>query len=327
MGTIVEAKENIQSDFRIVTEIGIESAKNQDQMPYQFSSILSADFDAKENIYVLDYKESCIKVFDKTGKFLFKFLKPGQGPDEALNPLRIRINAKTNHLYVLHQNGHNIKEFDVNGKFVRSHPLPGQMFGDFIFLEENLILYIDNKKYNEEVGNNLKIINLDSHRIIKEFAQTKTDYFIGYQKVAVLDRNIWTCPSDLMRIEAYDLISNAKIKTIDLPGKHTPFNIIHFGDRIQKWRVYNYAQPFILGGDLFIFITRQFFPKVINMFDSPLKREIFIYKLKGDQILEINGLPSSLDFLPDILVCKNKKILISSSGYDLYPHIKVFEIR
>jgi hypothetical protein len=327
-GSFVEARETIQSDFRIVTEIGIESAKNQQQMPYQFSSILSADIDTNENIYVLDYKESCIKVFDKTGKFLFKFLKPGQGPDEVLNPLRIRINTKTNRLYVLHQNGFNIKEFDINGKFIQSHPLPGQMFGDFIFLEENRILFVDNKKYGEEIGNNLKVINLDSHRIIKEFARIKNDYFISYQTVAILGRSIWTCPSDLMRIEAYDLITNAKTKVIDLPVNYTPFGIIRWGDRIQKIRAYNYAQPFILAGDLYIFVTRQLFPKeVINMLDSPIKREIFIYKVMGDRIFEVNGLPTSLDLFPEILACRKKKILMSSSGYDLYPHIKVLEIR
>ena len=328
VGSTVEANDNIRLNFKIVTEIGIESAKKQEQLPYQFSSILSADFDSKEKIYLLDYKKTCIKVFDKTGKFLFKFLKPGQGPDEVLNPLRIKINPITNRLYVLHQNGFNIKEFDLNGKFVQSHPLPGQMFGDFIFLEEKRILVIDDKKYGEKVGNNLKMIDLDSHRIIKELGQIKADYFISYQTVAVLDRNIWTCPSDLMRIEAYDLISNTKIRTIDLPGPFIPFNIIRWGDRIQKMRVYNYAQPFILGGNLFIFITRQAFPKkVINMLDSPLKREILIYRLNGDQLSEIHGFPSSLDFFPEILACKGNKILISSSGYDLYPHIKVLEIQ
>ena len=45
-----------------------------------FSQTKAIQVDEEENIYVLDQKEVCIKVFDKNGKHLRTFGKKGQGP-------------------------------------------------------------------------------------------------------------------------------------------------------------------------------------------------------------------------------------------------------
>lgn len=65
-----------QTRFSVVSSIGIEAAKENKKKPYQFSSILSADCDSEGNLYVLDYKDVCLKIFDKTGNFLRKILGP-----------------------------------------------------------------------------------------------------------------------------------------------------------------------------------------------------------------------------------------------------------
>jgi hypothetical protein len=315
-----------QSRFSVIASIGIETAQEEKEKPYQFSSILSADFDAEGKIYVLDYRDVCVKVFTKKGEFIRKFLKPGQGPDEVMNPYRIKINKAKKHVFVLHQNGFQIKEFDEAGNFVRSHPLPRQMYGYFDFIDENRLLFVDDRKYGEKAYHNFKIFNLDAHKIEKEFAPTTTDYFTSFQRIVIKDRTVWTCPGDLMVLEAFDLETGKKLKTIPLSEKYIPYNIFRSGN-IQKIRCWNYAEPFLLGEDLHVFVIRQSFAKEFSdMLDSPLERDVKLYRLAGARLVEDQGFPR-FDFFPEFLASWENKILISSSGYDLYPRLKVLEIR
>lgn len=56
---------------------------------YIFSSVRWLGVDDEENIVVYDGKEVCFKVFDKSGKFIRKFGKKGQGPGEIMSPMGI----------------------------------------------------------------------------------------------------------------------------------------------------------------------------------------------------------------------------------------------
>jgi len=60
---------------------------------FMFSQIRSVQVDEEENIYVLDSKEICIKVFDKNGKHIRTFGKKGQGPGEIQMPMRMYLVA------------------------------------------------------------------------------------------------------------------------------------------------------------------------------------------------------------------------------------------
>ncbi len=322
-----------QTRFSVVASIGIEAAKEEKEKPYQFSSILSVDCDFEGNIYVLDYKDVCVKVFDKSGKFLRKILGPGQGPDEIENPYRININRARKHILVLQKNGFQIKEFDDFGNFVGSHPLPGQMYGYFDFIDENRLLFVAGAKYGEKGYNNLKIFNLDTNKIERELAPTKRDYFTSFQRFVVKDGIVWTCPGDFMELEAYDLKTGARRKTIALPEKYISFRVFKWqrdGQGIQKLRVSNYAQPFLLGQKLYVFVTRQQFaqesPDTPSMLDRPLERAIKVYRFENDRLIEVTGFPS-FNFYVDFLTSWQNRILISSSFYDAFPRIIILEIQ
>ena len=53
---------------------------------YMFAEIRTIQVDDDQNIYVLDTKEICVKIFDKNGKCTRVFGKKGQGPGEWQNP-------------------------------------------------------------------------------------------------------------------------------------------------------------------------------------------------------------------------------------------------
>jgi hypothetical protein len=58
-----------------------------------FSEIRQLAVDGRENIYVLDSKESQVKVFAREGKYLRTIGRPGQGPGELDNPRSISISG------------------------------------------------------------------------------------------------------------------------------------------------------------------------------------------------------------------------------------------
>jgi hypothetical protein len=321
-----------QTRFSVVANIGIEEARSESDRPYQFSSILSADCDAEGNIYILDYKDACVRVFDKNGKYLRIILGPGQGPNEIENPYRIKIHRARKRVLVLHKNGFQIKEFDDLGNFVRSHSLPEQMYGYYDFVSENCLLFIASRKYGEKEFNNFKIFNLETQRIEREFAPTMSDYFTSFQRFLVKDGIVWTCPGGVMELEAYDLKTGVKRNAISLPEKHIPVQVLKWQRNeqgIQKLRLSNYAQPFLLGQQLYVIVTRQQFgqepPNSPNMLDRPLKRAIKVYQLENERLIEVPGFPF-FGFYDDFLTSWQNRIVISSSFYDAFPQIIILEI-
>jgi len=313
--------------FSVALTIGIETAADRTQEPYQFSSIGSADFDGQGNIYVFDSKDSCIKVFTKTGDFLRRFLRPGQGPDEIENGYGFTILRSNNHIFVLHQHGFQIKEFDGAGRFIRTHPLPEQVLNaGFALIDEKRLLYVARMKYGETRFNNLKMLSLETNKLIREFAPEDQDYFTGLQRVAVKDGIVWTCPGDLLRAEAYDPETGRKLKTLPLAEDYAPPQVIRWGESIQKFRLFNYARPFLIGDAIYFMVVRQSFTKKPeDMLDKPLEREVKVFRLAGDRLVEEKGFPE-FDFLPEFLAAWKNRLLVSSSGYDFYPRLKVIEV-
>jgi hypothetical protein len=81
---------------------------------YSFNGIMTLAVDAQGNIFVLDYKESHVKVFDKTGKYLRTIGRKGQGPGELDTPQDIAFERRSGDLNVLDSS--RITSFDPQGK-------------------------------------------------------------------------------------------------------------------------------------------------------------------------------------------------------------------
>jgi hypothetical protein len=180
---------------------------------------------------------------------------------------------------------------------------------------------------------NFKIFNLDTQKIEREFAPTTRDYFTSFQRFIVKDGIVWTCPGDFMELEAYYLKTGVKRKTIALPEKYIPFRVLKWqrgGQGIQKLRLSNYAQPFLLGQELYVFVTRQQFapesPNTPNTLDRPLERSVKVYRFENERLIEVPGFPS-FNFYVDFLASCQNRIVISSSFYDAFPQIVIVEIQ
>jgi hypothetical protein len=83
-----------------------------------FSELRSIQVDDQENIYALDMKETKIKVFDKSGKFLRSFGKKGKGPGEIELPIRMEMDREGN-IVIADMGNNKLIYFALDGKCIR----------------------------------------------------------------------------------------------------------------------------------------------------------------------------------------------------------------
>jgi hypothetical protein len=85
---------------------------------YMFSQTRSVQVDEEENIYVLDTKEACVKVFDKNGKHLRTFGERGQGPGELQYPFRMNLVAGKE-ILIFDSGNRRLSFYSLQGKCLR----------------------------------------------------------------------------------------------------------------------------------------------------------------------------------------------------------------
>jgi hypothetical protein len=91
-----------------------------------FGRVLTCVVDDEGSIFVLDQKDSHIKVFSATGQYLRTIGRKGQGPGELYMPMTLSLNRTTGELAVL-QLSRRMSYFKTDGAFLRQQPLADTM--------------------------------------------------------------------------------------------------------------------------------------------------------------------------------------------------------
>ncbi len=99
-----------------------EATLDMNSMPgdVYLGMVSDLDVDDRGNVYVLDYKNCDIKIFDGNGKFLKVIGRKGQGPGEFSRPSNIAVIG--DRLVVYDWGASNICELDLEGRFLKSIP-------------------------------------------------------------------------------------------------------------------------------------------------------------------------------------------------------------
>jgi hypothetical protein len=92
-----------------------------------FSEITDLAVDGDENVYILDWKEACCHVFDRTGRYLRTIGKKGQGPGEMQRPMSIFI-TQNNEIVVNDRGGRFLVFFGLDGQHQKSLSLAKMPF-------------------------------------------------------------------------------------------------------------------------------------------------------------------------------------------------------
>lgn len=108
--------------FNLEEELSIGETEGQEE--YMLSSPRSTAVDDEGNIYVLDLKESHIKVFNNEGIYQLTIGRRGQGPGEFQGPLGIQITAK-NEILVNNLNSSRLIYYSLKGEYLREDQVTG----------------------------------------------------------------------------------------------------------------------------------------------------------------------------------------------------------
>jgi len=92
-----------------------------------FSEIRTIEVDEDENIYVIDEKEVCVKIFNKNGKHIITFGKKGQGPWELQRPTRMHLFAGKE-IMIYDRANNRISYYSLDGKCLREMSTGKYMF-------------------------------------------------------------------------------------------------------------------------------------------------------------------------------------------------------
>ena len=122
---------------------------------YMFYNLRSIQVDDQENIYVLDWKEIKIKVFDKNGKLLRSFGQRGQGPGEMSMPSRMEI-SPGNNLIIDDLGNSKLIYYSLVGRFIKEIPT-GKYWSSISFkFDSEGYIYADTRSYGETMTSELK---------------------------------------------------------------------------------------------------------------------------------------------------------------------------
>jgi hypothetical protein len=102
--------------FVLEEELSIGEAEGRKE--YMFSRIRSIDADEHGRIYVLDRVEPQIRVFDKTGVYLYQVGNRGQGPGEIQNALYMQITPR-NEVMVYDGRVRRVNIYSLDGEYIK----------------------------------------------------------------------------------------------------------------------------------------------------------------------------------------------------------------
>lgn len=316
------AQSHIQ--LRVVARFGIQEAKTKEDQPFQFSSIRNIEIGQNGDIYVLDNKDSCVKVFDQNGKFLRKMFGPGKGPQEINGPYYLKINRFSGNVFIVQEYGFQIKEFDSSGHYLKSHRPPKQIFYDFEFLDAGRAAFIVDAEDKADLSR-LVSYNVEISRSERELGlYSVIGMSRAYQKLIFKDGILWTCPGDKMELLGFDIKKGGKTVALPIPEKYKESEIIR-GSNMQAVRIYNFGQPFLISDRLYVCVTHQEFPSGADRPWHPKSRRVALYMLENSALQKVGELPD-LGCFADIHAAWHNRLVVSSSGFDLFPEIIILEL-
>ena len=112
---LIQNVEPKYSDSEFITLEELHRIDTNEFEEYYIYRVRAMDVDSDTNLYILDYYESTVTVFNKSGKLLRAMGGKGQGPNELDQPYHLSINDEKMYIYL---NGQGMKILDLKGKYI-----------------------------------------------------------------------------------------------------------------------------------------------------------------------------------------------------------------
>jgi len=331
-------KQKVSYNIKTIATIGVEEAETPEMEPYQIASIRNVDCDSKGNLYVVESKTDCVKVFDQNGDFLRKMFRFGKGPREINHPAKLKFNRFSKTLFLANENGYSMKQFTLDGKFLKSILLPDPIHISYDFISPNELIYISESRYGSKDYYNFKVLDLQSGKINSHIVSfnlsDRPTAYNGLQRFVVKDDLLWTCTIDKPYLLAYDLSTRKQVKQLIIKDDYKENTITTGHSNGMTWEAvvgYNYIHPLLLNGELFaIWVSKNYRKKqsVNSKYNHDRIRypEIWkseLYRIKNDESVEKIANLEDCDHMRMETTYKNRIIF---SGYEPYLNIKIVEV-
>jgi hypothetical protein len=141
---------------------------------YMFSSLRDIAVDQAGNIYALDLRDSCIKVFDQTAKYVRTIGRHGQGPGELGGPFSMTLLPAQAEIFVHDVSNSKISVFNTSGAYLRQMPVRRSIIQIKVDTSENIYAWAADYGPGAEHGL-LKKMNPDMSRTIAEMVSQPVD--------------------------------------------------------------------------------------------------------------------------------------------------------
>jgi hypothetical protein len=153
--------------FRLEEELCIGESSSDD---YMFSEIVGIAVDGLSNIFVLDFKEANVKVFNDEGYYIRTTSKKGEGPGELSMPYTISITSG-NELMIQDVMNRRLSFFSFEGEFLKHIPTAKVNLGRCCLDPEGHIIGIIFGGDENQIQYNVKELDPDC-QVLKTFIST-----------------------------------------------------------------------------------------------------------------------------------------------------------
>jgi len=201
--------------------------------------------DQKENIYITDYQDKSIKVFDPRGEYILTIGRKGEGPGE-FSSIGYLAFLPDGRLMVMDLEARRISLFDSDGKYIESHHWAERPGGLIYATESTCLLTVytfegdnpleDMKLFVKEFdfqGNEISSFGefkIEESKILSEKREEATIHMVIYtpyspHSIFAADpvrQHLYHCVNDVYEIETFDREGKV-IRRSDRPYKLLPF--------------------------------------------------------------------------------------------------------
>jgi len=238
--------------FNYELELSLGSSEGKEE--YYFSSINHIYVDDEDRIYLTDYKESLVRIFDEEGKHLRTFGRRGEGPGELIRPRDVFITPQ-NQIVVVDMRKLSLNFYTKEGKFLKSKTFGFSLFGTAMDPEGNIYGVVMNGSRGRSI---MELRKFDSdfnvlHKICSSPLSPRGTLKIGLPSVyfqLAKDGHLVYGVSDHYEIKIMDMTGNI-VKVINKeydPVKITEQEIDEYKEMEQpglKIEIPKYYQAFV----------------------------------------------------------------------------------